>query len=127
MKKILQVITLAYNFFVRSRALYRLTGIAAVGFIFFELAAVKLPLNSEPNYEKIANEYGEFAKTVTGFFVDKMASGTDHLNLSIAVGILLICLLVEFKVLKPNKTVNATNVFSGWFQKNTINNYRDNE
>jgi hypothetical protein len=126
-KKIGHILILGYNFFIRKRALYRLTGIAAIGFIFYELGAPNLPLNSKPDYNKIAQEYGEFAKTATGFFVDKIASGTDYTNLSIAVALLSVCLLIEFKILKTKKAVNATNVFSGWFQKNTINYYNDNE
>ena len=118
---------MGYNFFIRKRALYRLTGIAAIGFIFYELGAPNLPLSSEPNYNKIAQEYGEFVKTATGFFVDKIASGTNYTNLTIAIILLSVCLLIEFKILKPNKGVNATNVFSGWFQKNTINYYNDDE
>lgn len=126
-KKVKHILILAYNFFIRKRALYRLTGIAAIGFIFYELGAPNLPISSEPDYNKIAQEYGEFAKTATGFFVDKIASGTNYTNLTIAIVLLSVCLLIEFKVLKPNKTLNAKNVFSGWFQKNTINYYNDNE
>lgn len=127
MRKLWQIILMAYNFFVRKRSLYRLTGIAAIGYIFYELGAPNIPLDSKPNYNKIAQEYGEFVKTGTGFLVDKIASGTDYTNLSIGIIILSVCLLIEFKVLKPNKSIKATNIFSGWFQKNTINNYKDNE
>lgn len=127
MRKLWQIILMAYNFFVRKRSLYRLAGIAAIGYIFYELGAPNIPLDSKPNYDKIAQEYGEFVKTGTGFLVDKIASGTDYTNLSIGIIILSVCLLIEFKVLKPKKSINATNIFSGWFQKNTINNYKDNE
>lgn len=125
MKKIWQVIVLIFNWFIRRKPLYRLTGVTAFGFIFLELGAAIIPIEANPDYQAIQEKYGELAKTIFGWIVDKFASGTNYLNLSIACAILVICLLIEYKILKPNAEIRAKNVFSGWFQINKQTNYYD--
>lgn len=127
MEKIKQVLILIFNWFIRRKAVYRIAGIGAFGYMLLELAAVTLPISANPDYEEIKLKYGELPKIIIGYLVDKFASGTNYWNLSIAIAIFALCVLIEYKILKPTKSVNATNIFSGWFQINNQTNNYDKE
>lgn len=127
MKKVWGYIVAFVKWWFRRKRLYRIAGAAAVVFLFWELGAANIPPDYLPDPEVIGQKYGELAKTVSGYLIDKYASGTNYLNVSIAGGLLLICLLIEFNILKPQKIVNATNVFSGWFQIINQTNHYDKD
>ena len=127
MKNIWDLLVLAVKWFFRRKRLYRITGVASVYYLYLELNAAKIPIEAEPNYAEIGDKYGEFIKSVYGWIIDRFGGGVNWLGVAIALVLLILCILIEFNVIKPQKIVNAKNVFSGWFQKNTINYYNDNE
>lgn len=112
---------------IRRKRLYRIAGFASVTYIFIELNNADIPTEAEPNYAEIGEKYGETVKAISGWLVDKFGSGINWLGIAVALMILLICLLIEFNVLKPQKVINAKNIFSGWFQINNQTNYYDKE
>ena len=127
MKRFWDIVIMIVKWFIRRKGLYRLAGIASVAYIFVELNSADIPTEAEPNYTEIGEKYGETLKAISGWLVDKFGSGINWLGVAIALFILLICLLIEFNVIKPQKVINAKNVFSGWFQINNQTNYYDKE
>ena len=59
MEKIWHLIQLAFNWFIRRKALYRLTGITACSFVFLELGAAIIPVEAKPDFELIGEKDGE--------------------------------------------------------------------
>ncbi len=127
MKIFWDIIVLVVKWLIRRKRLYRITGIASVTYLYFELNTAKIPLEAEPNYTEIGDKYGEFIKPAYGWLVDRFGGGVNWVGVAIAVVLLLVCILIEFNILKPQKIINAKNVFSGWFQINKQTNYYDKE
>ena len=127
MNKFWDIIVLVVKWLIRRKRLYRLAGIASVSYLFFELNTAKIPIEAEPNYAEIGYKYGEFIKSAYGWLIDRFGGGVNLLGVAIATVLLLVCILIEFNILKPQKIINAKNIFSGWFTINKQTNYYDKE
>lgn len=127
MKRFWDIIEMVVKWFFRRKRLYRVAGFASVTYIFIELDNADIPTEAEPNYAEIGEKYGETVKAISGWLVDKFGSGINWLGIVIALLIFLICVLIEFNVIKPQKVIKAKNIFSGWFQINNQTNYYDKE
>ncbi|KEZ93550.1 hypothetical protein [Nonlabens ulvanivorans] len=127
MKRFLDIIVIVVKWLIRRKRLYRIAGFASVTYMFIELNNADIPTEAEPNYAEIGEKYGETVKAISGWLVNKFGSGINWLGIAVALIILLICLLIEFNVLKPQKVINAKNIFSGWFTINIQTNHYDKE
>ncbi|WP_055446396.1 hypothetical protein [Lacinutrix mariniflava] len=126
-KEMWDLFVLAIKWLFRAKILYKVTGFACITYIIVELNNVDIPTAAEPNYTKIGEKYGEPTKVLSGWLVDKFGGGINYIGIAIAFIILISCLLIEFGILKPQKIINAKNIFSGWFTINIQTNHYDKE
>ena len=79
----------------------------AAGYLFLELTVPNLPELAKPDYVKIGKDYGEIPKIILGFLISKFAGGVNMTGVYISSGIIIFCLLLEYKRLsKTGKTFN---------------------
>ena len=70
-------------------------GTGAFSFLIFELSVPNIPKAAAPDYAKIEETYGPIVKTVSGYIIDRFASGTSYFNVVITLLIILYCLRLE--------------------------------
>lgn len=101
------------DWLLRKRWLYLIVGTGAFTFLLFELSIPNIPEEAAPDYLKIEENYGSLVKSVAGYIVNRYASGTSLLNVSIALSLIFYCLYLEKqRFQQKGKTFN----FFGLFQ-----------
>ncbi|MGJ8762294.1 MAG: hypothetical protein ACSHXA_17265 [Polaribacter sp.] len=83
------------DWLLRKRWLYLIVGSGAFTFLLFEMSVPNIPLAAKPDYIKIEESYGSIAKTISGYIVDRFASGTNYINVGIVLLIIFYCLYLE--------------------------------
>lgn len=110
--KINNLILIIIRWILRVRPLHLVVGVMAASYLFWELGIGNLPYEANPDYNKIAEEYGELVKVVIGYIVDNFASGTNYFNVIIASVILLICVFVHIKELRLKSANRITKIIN---------------
>jgi len=101
------------DWLLRKRLLYLIVGSGSFTFLIFELSVPNIPKEAVPDYLKIEETYGSVVKTVSGYIVDRYASGTNYINVAIVLAIIFYCLYLEkARFESKGKTFN----FFGLFQ-----------
>lgn len=98
---------------LRRKWLYYTIGIGAFSFLIFELSVPNMTQETPPNYLEFEEKYGVIPNYIFGYVVDRFASGSNYMNVSIALLLIIYCLHLEkYRFEKTGKTFN----FFGLFQ-----------
>lgn len=80
---------------LKKRWLYLIVGAHCIVFLLFELSVPNLPKEAAPDYIKIQQNYGTIIKGILGYIEARFASGTNYLNVTIVIFLILYCLHLE--------------------------------
>lgn len=120
-------VELLFQYVMKKKWLYYFVGLGAFSLLYIESRTPEIAKEALPDYIKIAKENGEIFKILTGYAVAIFGSGPNYYIIFILTIIILYCIYAEIKINMPTKTQGKPTKysFSGWFQKNTVNNYHN--